>query len=277
MRLRITHEIAVRYERALSLAVREIRMAPRTYDGQYVVDWRIDVDHDCRVDRSFDAYGNVLHDFSVAGPLKTLVISAAGEVEVDDTAGVLAPTAREKVPVSLYLRETRLTEPNAAIRAIAMESAAEAGANPLDRCHALMHILSERLAAEAPTELDRTGTSETTAAEALAAGTCGPTGTAHVFIAAARSLGIPARFVSGYIWRGDDRDRADAAHAWAEAHINGLGWVGFDPQNDSCPTDAYVRVSTALDQNGAAFIRGADYGFSTTETTSRASIARADL
>lgn len=68
----------------------------------------------------------------------------------------------------------------------------------------------------------------------------------HVFIAAARSLGVPARYVSGYLWPGH-HDVATASLAWAEAWVTGLGWVGFDPANDVYPTEAYIRVSVGLD------------------------------
>ncbi len=100
MRLSVLHEIAAAYDPAPSLAVREIRMCPRTFDGQYVGDWRIDVDGDCRLDRVFDACGNIVHDFTVSGPIATLTILAAGEVEVDDTNGVLQAKAERVRPPS---------------------------------------------------------------------------------------------------------------------------------------------------------------------------------
>lgn len=276
MRLRIVHEIAASFEPAVPLAIREIRMSPRTYDGQYVGDWRIDVDHDCRLDRVLDAYGNLLHDFSVAGPLKDLTVTAAGEVEVDDTAGVLPAATFERLPPRLFLRETPLTQPSAALRALAAEAEA-AESNLLDRCHALLHLLHDRLEAEDPAEADLVGTCEEPAATALERGAAGPATAAHIFITAARVLGVPARFVSGYLWRGDDRDRDRAAHAWAEAFVQGLGWVGFDVIEDRCPTDAYVRVAACLDQHGAAWIRGMPPGNGVVHVTCRAAITRVEL
>jgi transglutaminase-like putative cysteine protease len=82
---------------------------------------------------------------------------------------------------------------------------------------------------------------------------------AHIFVAAVRHLGIPARYVSGYLCRGDTTKQG-SGHAWAEALVPDLGWVGFDPANNLCPTDAYVRVAMGLDYLGAAPIRGARYG-----------------
>lgn len=272
MRLRITHEIVTTFDPPAGNAIRKLRMTPRTYDGQYVGAWRIDVDRDCRLDRIFDAYGNVVHNFSVPGPLEDLGVTASGEVEVDDTAGVLQTP--DRLPESLFLRDSRLTESTAALRAFASDAAAAGGANPLDRCHALMHAVADRANAESMPAVDLSGICETSAAAAFDAESCDAVGLTHVFLVACRCVGIPARFVSGYVFRGDERDQGDAAHVWAEAYVAGLGWVGFDPLARQCPTDAYVRVSSGIDQNGAAFVRGAEAGIAAPKVTSRAIIAR---
>ena len=84
---------------------------------------------------------------------------------------------------------------------------------------------------------------------------------AHLFIACARQLGIPARYVSGLLYRpGSEEASANANHAWAEAHIDGLGWIGFDPSLELCPMESHIRVAAALDYLGAAPMRGAYYG-----------------
>jgi transglutaminase-like putative cysteine protease len=82
---------------------------------------------------------------------------------------------------------------------------------------------------------------------------------AQIFIAASRALGIPARYVSGYLMM-DDRVDQDAGHAWAEAHVDGLGWVGFDVSNGICPDARYVRMATGRDYRDAAPIRGIRFG-----------------
>jgi transglutaminase-like putative cysteine protease len=277
MRLRIVHEITATFDPPLTLAVRKLRMTPRTFDGQFVGEWRIDVDHDCRLDRVLDAYGNLLHNFSVDGPLADLAVTASGEVEVDDTNGVLQASARDRVPAGLFLRDTRMTAPSGAIRDLAAECATAAGGNLLDRCHVLMGALHEDFEHGPPGTDELTGTTARTAAEALAAAGGSAADCTHVFLAAARCMGVPARFVSGYLWRGGERDRGDATHAWPEAHIPGLGWVGFDPVENRCPTDAYVRIAASLDQHGAAWMRGSDAGFGATHAACRATIARTDV
>jgi transglutaminase-like putative cysteine protease len=104
-----------------------------------------------------------------------------------------------------------------------------------------------------------TGTT-TTAAEAftLKRGVCQDL--THIFIAAARHLDIPARYVGGYFHRVDGVTQQDAGHAWAEAYVPSVGWIAFDPTNGICATEAYVRVAVGLDYLGASPVRGARRG-----------------
>ncbi len=81
----------------------------------------------------------------------------------------------------------------------------------------------------------------------------------HIFLSAARLLKIPARYVSGYLLM-EGIDEQTASHAWTEAHIDGLGWVGFDAANNVCPNDRYVRLATGLDYRDAAPISGVRLG-----------------
>jgi transglutaminase-like putative cysteine protease len=102
-------------------------------------------------------------------------------------------------------------------------------------------------------------TAHTTAAEAFADGRGVCQDHAHILIAAARSAGIPARYVTGYLVTGQGAS-STAAHAWAEALVPDLGWVGFDAANAKCPTDNYVRVAAGIDAAGVAPIRGSRRG-----------------
>ena len=97
---------------------------------------------------------------------------------------------------------------------------------------------------------------------------------AHIFVACARTLDIPARYVSGYLKRAEGEAQA-AGHAWAEGFVEGLGWVGFDAAHKMSPDDAYVRVAAALDYLGAAPIRGARVGGGDEEMEVRLKVAMA--
>jgi transglutaminase-like putative cysteine protease len=254
MRLRLLHETAYRYETPATRAIQTLRLTPRGHDGQFVVNWRIDIDEDCRLDSATDPFGNKVHSFTVEGPLEGLTITAEGEVETHDTHGVVSGQV-ERFPPVVFLRDTALTTANAAIRAMADDTAAHAGPERLTLLHDLMDAIRKNM------RFDTGGTDAyTSATDALALGHGVCQDFAHIFIAAARYLGIPSRYVGGYMFRVDEANEQDAGHAWAEALIDDLGWVGFDPTNGISPTDAHIRVATGLDYLGAAPVRGTRYG-----------------
>jgi transglutaminase-like putative cysteine protease len=253
MRLRIRHETHYTYSEPALRAIETLKLTPRGHDGQFVIDWRLDVDHDCRLAQATDAFGNTMHSFTVEGPIDSLLIVAEGRVETTETNGVVSGQI-ERFPPAVFMRETALTTADAAIRQFADGVAAAANGSQLATLHALNAALHTRMAFEI--DATRSGTQ---AAEAFdkSGGVCQDF--AHVMIAAARHLGIPARYVSGYLFRPDDGGK-QAGHAWAEVLVDGLGWVGFDAANDVCPTESYVRVAIGLDANDAAPVRGARYG-----------------
>jgi transglutaminase-like putative cysteine protease len=253
MRIGIVHQTLYRYQVPATGIIQVLRLTPRHHEGQYVVSWGIDVSADCRLDCREDAFGNITHCFTAEGPITELSIQVEGEVETQDTNAVVRG-AIERFPPSLFLRETPLTAPDGAIRDFARTLRETAKGGALDLLHALLCRLHEAIA------FDTEQTDEaTSAAEAFAVrrGVCQDF--AHVFIASARCLGIPARYTGGYLRRADGVVAQEAAHAWAEAFVPDLGWVGFDPANGICPTDAHVRTAIGLDRLGAAPVRGSHY------------------
>src|SRR5712671_6086977 len=254
MRIRISHLTSYRYGTPATSVIQRLRLTPRNHDGQYVARWRIDVSVDCRLDQHEDAFGNITHAFTAEGPFSELSVTAEGEVETRDTQGVVRG-AVERFPPSLYLRESALTSPGAAIEAFAAASRETAGDDVLKMLHLMLERLHNDVAYDAASTY-----AATTAAEAFALkrGVCQDF--SHIFVAAARSLGIPARYVGGYFRRADGINEQDAGHAWAEAFVPELGWVAFDAANGFCATDAHVRVAVGLDYLGAAPLRGTRYG-----------------
>jgi len=161
----------------------------------------------------------------------------------------------ERFPPSLFLRDTPLTEADAAIRDFALDLRAANGGNTLAELHALMHRLHDEMICEN----DPARQPAATAAETFARKRGVTRDLTHIFLGAARSLQIPARYVAGYLC-GGAAEQESGGHAWAEAHLPGLGWVGFDVTNCVCPTDAYVRIAIGLDALGAAPVRGTRHG-----------------
>jgi transglutaminase-like putative cysteine protease len=253
MRLRIAHRNVYRYDPPAAGVIQVLRLTPRNHDGQYVVRWRIDVSADARLATHEDAFGNITHVFSADGPFDELSVEVDGEVETQNTNGVVRGTV-ERFGPSLFLRDTALTQADPAIRDFAQTIRAAKGAEALGQLHGLLDRLYEELAHDSD---DAQGAAN--AAEAFARKHGSSRDLSHIFVGAAHSLGIPARYVGGYFC-GDDSVATQAGHAWAEAFIADLGWVAFDPATGFCPTDAHVRVAIGLDSLGAAPVRGMRYG-----------------
>jgi transglutaminase-like putative cysteine protease len=254
MRLRIWHLTNYHYETSATSVIQMLRLTPRNHDSQYVAHWRIDVSTDCWLHQHEDAFGNITHAFTADGSFRELTVTVVGEVETRDTQGIMRGTV-ERFPPSLYLRETALTSADANIAVLAAACRDAGGDDALK----VLHLIVDRLHEDMAFDTDPTHAA-TTAAEAftLKRGVCQDL--THVFIAAARNLGIPARYVGGYFCRGDGVIEQDAGHAWAEAFVPELGWVAFDAANGICSTDAHVRVAVGLDYLGAAPLRGTRYG-----------------
>ena len=195
MRIRISHETVYCYESPPAGVIQVLRLTPRNHDGQYVTDWRIDLSQECRLDSHEDAFGNLTHTFAAAGPFTELAVLVEGEVETEDTQG-LVRGAIERFPPTLFLRETALTTPDPAIADYARALRDQAGDDAL----AILHALLERLHRDVVYDTEPTHAA-TTASEAFALrrGVCQDH--AHIFIAVARTLGIPARRNQSCIWR----------------------------------------------------------------------------
>ena len=253
MRLRIAHSTTYRYEPAATGITQVLRMTPGSHDGQYVAEWQIDVSTDSRLHVRQDAFGNITHVLT-EGAISDLTITVEGLIETHDTGGVLRG-ADERFPPSLFLRATPLTQVNPAMETFSRELRSESEKDVLGFLHALMLQINDHMTFDAdPTH------SGTSAAEAfgLKRGVCQDY--AHIFIACARAVGVPSRFVSGHFLRADGIVNQAAGHAWAEAFVPDLGWVAFDPANAICATDAHARVAIGLDYLGAAPVRGSRYG-----------------
>jgi transglutaminase-like putative cysteine protease len=257
MRLRIAHSTLYRYDPPATGVIQVLRLTPRNHEGQYVIDWRIDVSLDVKLQAHEDAFGNLTHVFTADGPLPELTVRVDGEVETQNMDGVVRG-AVERFPPSLYLRETPLTQVDVAIREFARDINRELSGNLLGSLHALMQRIHGDIAL-APDPLPDTTDSAMTAIQTFGRKRGNVRDLTHLFVSCARSIDIPARYVAGYrCVEGEANSRG--GDAWAEAFIPDLGWVGFDPANCMCPTDAYVRVAVGLDALGAAPARGTRYG-----------------
>lgn len=253
MRLAVQYQTRYRYDTPPKRVVQLMRVTPLSFASQNVLEWRIDVDCDARLREHRDGYGNIVHMLYVDAAVDHLAITVSGRVLTEDSAGVIAGLPHD-LPPAVFLRETPLTHASAGIRGLAHALEAKGGPT-LERLHRLNAALHNRLTFD-------TGNTDTgtTAAEAFDAGHGVCQDFAHIFIAVARTMGIPARYVSGHLFRRDGAVNQPAAHAWAEAWIDRLGWTAFDPTNGISADDAYIRVAGGLDYREAAPFVGSRSG-----------------
>jgi transglutaminase-like putative cysteine protease len=248
MLLVVRHLTHMRYPQGAAGFALRLRLFPQSFDGQRVIEWHVEVDGEEVGHSIVGGYGERFVQWLSQGRRDALEIVAHGRVETGDRAGIVKGL-RRACPPAVFLRETPLTRADDAIASLG--EGVEPGVGTLESLHAL----SARVRQALPY---RTGiTDNATSASAALAGEGGVCQDhAHIFIAAARARNVPARYVAGYLLAGEEELQQYETHAWAEAYVDSLGWVGFDVTNGLCPTERYIRLCTGLDANDAAPVRG---------------------
>jgi transglutaminase-like putative cysteine protease len=250
MRLKIHHKTHYRFEKPVPYGLQRIRLIPKENASQKILTWNTVIDGG-QVEADYtDYHNNHILLVRIDEGAQEISIISDGEVETVDNNGIIGRHGGH-VPLWYFLRSTPLTEPSAEIRALAKSVSATEQLPTL-------HALSAKVRDVVRYDTGHTD-AKTTADAALSAGHGVCQDHAHIFISAARVLGFPARYVSGYLMM-NDRIEQEASHAWAEAHVDGLGWVGFDISNGISPDPRYVRIATGADYAEAAPISGVSYG-----------------
>jgi transglutaminase-like putative cysteine protease len=252
LRIAIHHTTHYAYDGQVTRGLKRLRLMPKTSHGQQVREWRMTYQGAVAEAEYDDHNNNHTTLVSLVPGAENITVSCEGIVDTADNAGVLGPHTGN-MPLWLFGDPTPLTEPGPRVQALA-SSIGTGPSGGLDMLHRLCALVRETVAYET----GRT-TVETTAEEALATGAGVCQDHAHIFIAAARLLGVPARYVGGYLLM-DGQVEQDAGHAWAEVHVAGLGWVGFDVSNAISPDERYVRVATGRDYREAAPVTGGAIG-----------------
>ena len=253
MRLAIDHRTRYHFSEPQARLVQLLRMTPADFNDQTTVAWRIDVDCDARLRRGRDGFGNVTTMLYAEGPIGHVEVCATGEVLTTEANGVIAG-GHEPLPPPLFVRSTPLTQADATVEAFAADALAGDG-EALVRLHRLNAAVHGAVRMDASPPVPGR-----TPAEVLEQGAGPARDLAHLFLAAARSAGLPARYVSGYRLFGEGGDARPRPHAWAEGWCEGLGWVGFDPVAGLSPDERYVRIAVALDALAATPVAGIRQG-----------------
>lgn len=258
MRIKIDHATHYAYATPQKRIVQSYRLTPTICDNQRICDWSVTVDGAVLTPPFTDGAGDQIITMSMAGPVDGLRVHVQGVVDTTDQAGVLRGQ-REMINPLAYLRPTPATRPSGGMIETTQEIATRTPeGNPLALAHALAEHVSDHI-----TYAPGTTQAGDTAAAAWQAGQGVCQDHAQALIALARAVNLPARYVIGYLFADSDGIAHEASHAWAELYISGLGWVGFDPANATCPNERYIRLGSGLDAANAAPIRGVAFGSGT--------------
>lgn len=257
MQLTIEHTTFYRYDQPINYALQKLRLTPKSRPGHAVISWETVIRGGSKQAYYDDQHANHTDLVSFDPGATEITVESKGVVETTDTNGVIGEN-KGFMPLWLFKRSSDLTKAGNGVRHL-LKGFSIDPENQITSMHELSELIREKI----PYEIGATN-AYSTAEDALRVGAGVCQDHAHVFIAAARQLNFPARYVSGYLMM-NDRVIQDATHAWAEAYIDGIGWVGFDVSNGISPDERYVRVATGLDYTEAAPVSGMRIGSSSEE------------
>ncbi len=251
MKLSVKHTTKYLYDAPVSYGLQQVRLTPVSSRHQTVTRWDVEVVGGTRELSFTDQHGNETLLVKANRDTTEVCVTVAGEVETHTSDGIYGPIYGA-CPLWHFLQSTPRTEAGKGIKALSR--ATQKKSNTLSA----LHDLSKAVLKAVPYSTTSTF-AHTSAEEALQAGGGVCQDHAQIFISAARLAGIPARYVSGYLMM-DERVEQEASHAWAEAHVEGLGWVGFDVSNIISPDDRYIRIASGRDSREASPIKGMRIG-----------------
>lgn len=264
MKLHIRHETRYDFDAPVPFGLQQLRKTPKSFRNQSIVSWNTEVTGGCKELSFEDYHRNTVELISFEANTQSVSLISEGIVEIKDNHGVLG-RHEGSTPLWLFKRGTRRTKPG---KGVADLVRALPEGEPLEQMHALSEAIREQVSYEVGSSHP-----DWSAEESLEAG-CGVCQDhAHIFIACAREIGLPARYVSGYLMM-NETELQDATHAWAEVHVGGLGWVGFDVSNGISPDNRYVRVATGLDYSQAAPVVGNRIGTAGEQLTVQLQVAQ---
>jgi transglutaminase-like putative cysteine protease len=246
MLLNIEHHTRYAYSDPVNYTIQQLRLTPPNGFGQQLKRWDIKVNADLHA--VADAYGNMTHTLVVDKPHTEIIIVAMGEVETGLAIAQHQSNAAQTLPLSIYLRDTLLTASDGAIRSFAAQfkTAPDQQSRALDE---MMHALLARVAyIKGATQVT------TSAIEAFGLGQGVCQDHAHIFIACCRSIGLPARYVSGYLFTEDGS--LMQTHAWADVYLPDAGWQSFDVSNGCRTYAVHIRLACGLDYRSASPVSG---------------------
>ncbi|AIT81367.1 MULTISPECIES: transglutaminase family protein [Novosphingobium] len=257
MLLTVTHTTRYAFADSVTHGLQRLRLKPKSTHGQEVIEWDMDLSGAKREAEYDDQHHNHTELVSIEPGVPEVVVTCRGTVRTMDNNGVTGQHTGH-MPLWCFLRPTPLTRAGNRVRSLVASIGVDRH-DTLNYLHALSHAIAEQVE-----YLPGTTDVTTTAEQSLTAGQGVCQDHAHIFISAGRLLDIPMRYVGGYLLM-DEKVEQEAGHGWAEAYVQGLGWVGFDISNAICPDERYIRVATGCDYSEAAPVTGIAIGAGETQ------------
>jgi transglutaminase-like putative cysteine protease len=250
VKLEIVHSTHYRYSGPIAESVMEVRLRPMDGAGQRCLDFALELSSGVKPRAYVDGYGNHVHYFNLVKPHTRLSITSRSKVET----GIARDADAGEELVHDFLRFRSPVNDIEGVRELAREHAIANPESP-DAIESALDGLT--LAISRDFEYNRAVTNVYSAVDEvleLRAGVCQDF--AHLFIAVARAMGVPARYVSGYIHFADEKGVTTASHAWGEAWVPGRGWIGYDATRPVRTSEHHVRLAVGRDYSDAAPTRG---------------------
>lgn len=263
MHLKIYHRTEYQYEQAVHHSIQELRLIPPSLNSQSILNWQVYAPS--KLAESIDAFGNYCHTFVMDGNYEDLIIEARGEVKTQNSYEL--EDGKNTISPYYLLQQTGMTLPNAEM--IDFFASKASLSNTQDSMLELANIVRHKIQYQSGIT-----NSSTTAAQAFELGKGVCQDQSHVFLGIARHFGIPARYVSGYLYVESSPNLA--SHAWVDVcvDIEKAKWVSIDVTHGDFVTDQYVRLAVGRDYFGAAPVKGVRSGGGGEELHARISIER---
>ena len=255
MFLKINHRTRYTYKNPIHSLTQCKKLFPSKHKGIKIINWNVTVKDAVMGAKVIESNGDQSLVSHVSKIKKSSIVNVKGEIKTIDTGGILEGY-KESANPEIYLRNTKLTRPNNEIKEfVKMVEIKNKNKNKLSLAHMLKEEVHQHIEySKGSTKIDTPATQSFKNKK----GVCQDF--AHLFISSSICVGIPARYVVGYLESSNNND--EATHAWAELYFKNVGWIAFDPTHNCCTNEKYVRICSGFDSLSAAPIRGVAIGSS---------------
>ncbi len=279
----VRHITKFHYKPAVRESVMEVRMQPRSDEGQRCLGFSLDVRPAAAIMQYRDFLGNIVHHFDIAGSHSELTVKAQSLVDVLPSPNPFSEINRtwddldQQVVIGDWwemMLPSAFARPTPLLEGLAREMELERRGTPLEVMLEITKSINEKFA-YVPNSTGVDSPIDDALTERK--GVCQDF--AHIMIALARKLRIPCRYVSGYLFHADPSKAAaaeGASHAWVEALLPGLGWTEFDPTNNVLGGESHIRVAVGRDYAEVPPTRGVFKGGAESELSVSVTVALAD-